>query len=141
MIVADTGPLVALGDTRSKLHQPCVELLRSTERPWLIPAPVVTEVCQLLASRVHADAEAAFLRSLTGKTFRVVNLEAEDYERAAELVAKYADLPLGGVDASVVAVAERLDIPDIATIDIRHFSVVRPQHIDAFTLLPTGRHA
>lgn len=136
MIVADTGPLVALGDKRSKLHQPCVELLRTTERPWLIPAPVVTEVCQLLASRVHADAEASFLRSLVGKTFRVVDLEGQDYERAAELVAKYSDLPLGGVDASVIAVAERLDLDRIATIDIRHFSVVRPRHIDAFTLLP-----
>lgn len=136
MIEADTGPLVALGDKRSQLHQPCVELLCTTERPWLIPAPVVTEVCQLLASRVHADAEGAFLRSLVGKTFRVVDLEERDYERAAELVAKYADLPLGSVVASVVAVAERLRVATPATIDIRHFSVVEPHHVDAFTLLP-----
>jgi len=48
----------------------------------------------------------------------------------------YGDLPLGTVDASVVAAAERLDITTIATIDRRHFSVVRPSHVEAFTLLP-----
>ncbi|QGH70750.1 hypothetical protein GCE65_15545 [Pseudactinotalea sp. HY158] len=54
----------------------------------------------------------------------------------AELVARYRDLPLGTVDASVVATAERLDISEIATVDRRHFTVVRPAHVDAFTLLP-----
>jgi hypothetical protein len=37
---------------------------------------------------------------------------------------------------SVVAIAERLDVREIATIDRRPFSVVRPRHVDAFTLLP-----
>jgi len=54
----------------------------------------------------------------------------------SELVTTYADLPLGMVDASSVAIAERLDVREIATIDRRHSSVVRPRHVDAFTLLP-----
>lgn len=54
-----------------------------------------------------------------------------------ELVAQYADLPLGTIDASVVAIAERLEVTEIATLDRRHFSVVRPRHISAFTLLLT----
>jgi len=53
-----------------------------------------------------------------------------------ELVAQYHDLPLGTVDASVVAAAERLDIREVATVDRRHFSVVRPKHTASFTLLP-----
>jgi uncharacterized protein len=51
-------------------------------------------------------------------------------------VASYRDLPLGTVDASIVAAAERLGITDVATVDRRHFGVVRPRHVDAFTLLP-----
>ena len=51
-------------------------------------------------------------------------------------IASRLDLPLGTVDASVVAAAERLGITEVATVDHRHFSVVRPSHIDAFTLLP-----
>jgi predicted nucleic acid-binding protein len=54
----------------------------------------------------------------------------------AELVGQYADLGLGGVDASLVAVAERLDVREIATLDRRDFTVVRPAHCDGFELLP-----
>lgn len=54
----------------------------------------------------------------------------------AKLVERYADLPLGAVDASVVATAERLGQAEIATLHRRHFTVVRPQHVEAFTLLP-----
>jgi len=56
--------------------------------------------------------------------------------RAAELVAAYRDLPLGTVDAAVVAAAERLEVTRIATLDHRHFSVVRPRHVEAFELVP-----
>lgn len=59
-----------------------------------------------------------------------------DWLRIAELVARYRDLPLGTVDASVVTTAERLGITEIATVDRRHFTVVRPNHVAAFSLLP-----
>jgi uncharacterized protein len=54
----------------------------------------------------------------------------------AELVRGYDDLALGTMDASVIAVAERLDVRKIATLDRRHFTAVRPSHVEAFTLLP-----
>lgn len=54
----------------------------------------------------------------------------------SDMVEQYGDLPLGTTDAAVIAVAERLDIADIATLDRRHFSVVRPRHVPALTLLP-----
>jgi uncharacterized protein len=66
----------------------------------------------------------------------VEHLHAADLERAAQLVSQYRDLPLGAVDASVVAAAERLDVTQIATLDRRHFGVVRPAHVEAFELLP-----
>ena len=59
-----------------------------------------------------------------------------DWMRIGELVWQYRDLPLGTVDASIVAAAERLDIDTVATLDRRHFSVVRPKHVERFTLLP-----
>jgi predicted nucleic acid-binding protein len=52
------------------------------------------------------------------------------------LVESYRDFPLGGADASVVALAERLGVAQVATLDRRHFTVVRPRHLVAFTLLP-----
>jgi uncharacterized protein len=61
---------------------------------------------------------------------------AGDWLRIAELIATYRDLPLGTVDASVVAAAERLGIAEVATLDRRHFGVVRPRHVESLTLLP-----
>ena len=136
MLLADTGPLVAGANSRDRHHQASRDLLLKHPGPLLVPAPVVVEVCQLLASRQGADAEAAFLTTLGTDALTVVDLEAADYTRAAALVQQYADLPLGAVDACVIAVAERLRLSEIATLDRRHFTVVRPAHVDAFTLLP-----
>ena len=136
MLLADTGPLVAVANDRDQHHERCQTLLENDRRPVAVPAPVIVEVCQLLASRRGTRAEAAFLTSLGARELDVIDLEAADYTRAAQLVEQYADLPLGAVDATVIAVAERLRVTEIATLDRRHFTVVRPFHVDAFTLLP-----
>lgn len=81
-------------------------------------------------------AESTFLRSLRDSVFKVIPLVAADWDRMADLVDEYADLPLGTSDASVIAVAERLGVVEIATLDHRHFRIVRPRHVSAFTLLP-----
>ncbi len=80
--------------------------------------------------------EAGFLRSLSGGRLVAEHATETDLARAAALVDTYADLRLGTVDSTVVAVAERLGATEIVTLDRRHFSVVRPQHVPAFTLLP-----
>ncbi len=90
----------------------------------------------MIDRQIGPAAEAALYRSIAAGDLNVEQLTAEDWERVAELVERYADLDLGGVDASVVAVAERLGVHEIATLDRRDFSVVRPRHIDAFDLLP-----
>jgi predicted nucleic acid-binding protein len=97
---------------------------------------VVAEVGYLLGRAGGAKIEAAFLRSIVQETLRIVDLELADYERMAELVEVCADFPLGTTDAAVVAVAERLGITEIATLDRRHFHAVRPRHAGSFDLLP-----
>jgi hypothetical protein len=52
------------------------------------------------------------------------------------LVRQYADLRLGGTDASVVAICERLGIVTGATVNLRDFATVRPRHIPAFITVP-----
>ena len=63
---------------------------------------------------------------------------ADDWERIGELIDRYADLSLGRTDASVVALAERLDAEVVITLDRRPFTVVRPRHREVLELLPTG---
>ncbi len=97
---------------------------------------MVAEVGYLLGRTGGAKIEAGFLRSIVQETFTIVDLELGDYDRMAELVEAYADFPLGTTDAAVVAVAERLGITEVATLDRRHFLVVRPRHTGSFELLP-----
>jgi len=136
VIVVDTGPLVALVDRDDAHHITCTTWFDACTDVVVVPAPVIVEVCWLLSSRVGPDAEAAFLAGLSGDDPRVEPLAAIDYRRAAELVGIYADLDLGFVDASVVAVTERLGIGTVATLNHRDFRVVRPQHREHLDLVP-----
>ncbi|MFL5911489.1 MAG: type II toxin-antitoxin system VapC family toxin [Gaiellaceae bacterium] len=139
MIVCDTGPLVAAALANDDHHHACVELftgLHLARRPLLVPTTVVAEVGYLIGREAGAKVESLFLDSLAAGDFTLVDLTAADFSRMAELVRRYGDLPLGTTDASVVAIAERLGIAEIATLDHRHFTVVRPRHIGAFTILP-----
>lgn len=86
--------------------------------------------------RVGPRAEAAFLRSITAGRIQLIHPEHSDIERAADLVERYADFPLGTVDACVMAIAERLNITKIATVDHRHFHAVKLRHCDGLELLP-----
>lgn len=78
--------------------------------------------------------EAAFLRGLEG--FDIEAPLPQDWQGIAELVERYRDLPLGGTDASVIALADRLGTDLVITLDRRHFGAIRPRHQPAFRLLP-----
>lgn len=101
-----------------------------------MPVLVVTEVVYLLSTRLGTDAEVRFLGDLAAGNLIAEPVAAVDWLRIAELVATYRDLPLGAVDASIVAAAERLRVRTVATWDRRHFTVVRPSHVDALDLVP-----
>ena len=76
------------------------------------------------------------MTSLADGTLWPVELTRDDYARAAELVITYQSLPLGTTDATVIAVCERLGLTEVASLDRRHLTVVRPRHVRALTLLP-----
>lgn len=96
----------------------------------------MAEVAYLLETRLGPEAEIRFLGDLAAGNLIAEPVHAGDWIRIAELVAQYSDLPLGTVDASVVAAAERLAVTQIATLDRKHFSVVRPAHASAFEIFP-----
>ena len=139
MILCDTGPLVAAALRRDPDYYACVELftgLRLAGRRLLVPPTVTAEVGYMLQTYGSAELEAAFLDSLAAGDFEPVEFVPVDYARIAELVRQYADFPLGVTDASVIALAERLDVTEVATLDQRHFRSVRPRHAGFLTLLP-----
>ena len=68
----------------------------------------------------------------------VTDLEPVDLQRAAELMARYAESRIGFVDAAIAALAERLAVVRVYTLDRRDFTVVRPRHVPAFEVVPIG---
>ena len=136
MILVDTNVLVAAARTADTNHDAAARLLESLDEPLLVPPTVLAEVCYLLNEWGGSGAEVRFLRDIRPGGLQLVELTTADVARMADLVERYADLRLGGTDASLVAIAERLRIDRIATFDRRHFTVVRPAHVAAFTVLP-----
>jgi len=139
VIVVDTGVIVAAAIETDRYHKSCAETLRALRQKkevLLLPATVTAEVGYMLCNDGGPEAETKFLKSVSRGGFQPVELLTEDYDRMAELTEKYSNFPLGTTDASVIAIAERLKVDTIATVDRRHFTAVRPKHISAFHLLP-----
>lgn len=97
---------------------------------------MLTEVAYLLGERIGAHAELALARSIADGELVVEAVSESDWRRIAQLTEQYIDLPLGIVDASVIALTERRGADAIATLDHRHFATVRPRHVPAFALVP-----
>lgn len=135
-VIADTGPLYALIDSSDAWHRRVVTWWRRRPRDVIVPVSVLPEVSYLLQTRIGSGAEQAFIQAVADGQFVTEPLEPEDVVRAAALLGEYADLPLGFVDATVVATAERLGTREVLTSDRRHFGVVRPIHTKSLLLLP-----
>lgn len=136
MLVVDTGVLLAAADATDPDHDACARLVTDEPGPLLTTPLVVAETGYLIERQLGPAAEAGFYRSLAAGDLTVEPLRAEDWQRMADLVDRYADLPLGGTDASLVVLAERHEVTRIATLDRRHFSVVRRTDGTPFQLLP-----
>ena len=89
-----------------------------------------------MSTRLGTGPEARFVADVAAGSFSVEPVATSDWTRILELVARYRDLRLGTVDASVVAAAERLQLTTLVTLDRRHFGAVRPAHAAAFDLVP-----
>jgi predicted nucleic acid-binding protein len=134
LAVVDAGPLYAAADSDDQDHAASRLALSRTDLRLVVPALVIAEATYFVGRRLGAAAESKFLRGI--ESLDVEGPSGQDFTRMAELVEQYADFPLGGTDASVIALAERLDAPIIVTLDRRHFAAVVPRHRAAFELLP-----
>ncbi len=135
-LVLDTGPVVALLDSDDRDHRRCAELLTGSNEDLVIPTPVLVEIDYWVIKLAGPDPWAEFVAEITDGVFRLEHPTEGDLARCAELERQYADLDLGLVDASVIAVCERMGEKKVATLDHRHFSVVRPRHCRRLQLLP-----
>jgi uncharacterized protein len=134
-LIIDTGPLWALLDKRDANHERCSRLIKSTREPKVIPSPVLVEVDYWIQKHLGPDALADFLADIRRGSFRLEDPTLSDLERVEQICIQYRDSPVGFVDAAVLIV-ERLGETKLATLDHRHFGMLRPRHVEVLTLLP-----
>ena len=132
--IVDSGPLDAAVDADDDHHLSCLDVLSRADLEMVVPAMVVAEVTYIVGRRMGTVAEAGFLDGLA-------DLEIEAPSRAdlaamAGLVSRYGDFPLGGTDASVAVLADRLETDLIVTLDRRHFGALRTPSGNPYRILP-----
>jgi hypothetical protein len=134
--ILDTSFLFALADQSDLNHQRVLAVAQAVNETLVLPIIVLPEICYLIASRLGHQAMRHFLSTLTPDAVQFETLTTEDMIRVQKILEQYADNHLDFTDAGIVAIAERLLITRVYTLDRRDFSIIRPQHCDYFDLFP-----
>jgi predicted nucleic acid-binding protein len=127
---------VAAADADDPDHGSVSQFFRSYRGELIVPDTILGELSHMIARHLGPHSEAATLAALTESPFSLVHIADRDVQRACEIVVEYADNPIGFVEASIVAMAERLGVDDLVTLDHRHFGAIRPRHRASLNLLP-----
>jgi hypothetical protein len=135
-VLVDTGILYAMADLDDAWHETVKAFLQNNTETLVVPITVLPEICYLLNTHLGQESERKLIASITQSELRVEGLTSDDFRRSLQLLETYSDVNIGFVDASMVAIAERLKINRILTTDRKHFSIIRPRHCRSFDLLP-----
>jgi predicted nucleic acid-binding protein len=135
-LILDSGVVFAALDADDRDHGPCAKLVSDANESLVIPALTLAEVDYWCQRRLRPQAWLTFLEDLLAGAYVLESPTQGDLERCHALQRTYADLEVGMVDASVLAVVERLGEEKLATLDHRHFATMRPSHTTALDLLP-----
>ncbi|CAN5547521.1 type II toxin-antitoxin system toxin ribonuclease C26 [soil metagenome] len=131
----DTGFIFAVLDDADERHTVCAEAYKF-ERNTLLPEVVLPELAYLMLRENKTKGLIKFLRYISDGNLPIISAESQDLKRASEILEKYADSKFDFVDCVIFAIAERLEIKRILTVDRRHFNIFRPKHCDAFEIIP-----
>jgi uncharacterized protein len=125
-VLLDSGFLLASLNASEAEHQATIRVLEDIREPIILPIPAITEVAYLLARDITNQAAADFIASLATTELTLEPPLKEDYVRSAEILQQYADANIDFVDALIVAIAERLNVTRLLTLDRRDFQLIRP---------------
>jgi hypothetical protein len=133
-VLADTSGLIALLDRDDRHYQAAIDVARANT--LTVPSTVLPEVDYLVSKYLGEAVAQAFIQDLADGYFNYLTVELEDIRSALDVMTRYKGVPLGLVDASLVALAERYHLPSILTLDRRHFSLIKPRGLEYLELLP-----
>ena len=133
-IIADTSGIIALLDRDDKHHHAAVEVIK--DRDIYIPVTILPEVDYLATKYLGERVSRAFLENIDRDQLTLLSFESDDLVKATKIMARYRDLPLGLVDASLLVLAEHYSINQILTLDRRHFNLIQSDKLIYFDILP-----
>lgn len=133
-LIADTSGVIALLDRDDKHHQSAVEAIK--KHTVYVPVTILPEVDYLATKYLGERVARTFLEDINQQKFSLLPLDLVDLTKATKIMARYRDLPLGLVDASLSVLAERYTINKILTLDRRHFNLIQSDKVTYFTILP-----
>jgi predicted nucleic acid-binding protein len=139
VILLDTSGLLSAIDAGQRHHAACAEVLTQAIPPLLLSPFVLAELDYLLATHVGSRDQLVFIDEVARGAYRLEPFGAQDVAAAAEVMRRYARLPIGLADASIVVLAERHHTRDVLTLDERHFRALRGPGGRPFCLLPADR--
>lgn len=135
-ILIDTGIVIALADKNDAWHQRSLDFISDYTGKVIAPATIIPEACYMLKTYLGQFAEIAFIESIVRRELLIEIVTVEDLGRSLEIMKVYTNLNIGIVDASIIALAERLGLSKILTTDRRHFSFIKGKQGPHIELLP-----
>lgn len=135
-VLLDTSCLYALLDKDDRHHKDTIKFAETTNETLLIPEIILPEISYLVNKYLGVEVEVKLLSSIKEGELALETFLPADLERVIEVISTYKDKKIGFVDASIVAIAERLNITKIFTLD-KHFRIIRPRHIATFEIYPS----
>ncbi len=133
--IIDTSAIVGLIDKGCQQHEVISDIINKSDINLIVPSPVIPEVCYMLNKKFGPLIEIRFLEEIISVNFQIEIIKFPDILRTVEILNKYKSLNIGFVDGSIIAIAERLKINQILTLDRKHFSAVIPVGFDYFEML------
>ena len=134
--ILDTSFLLATVNHKDKNHNLVINVISNLKEPLILPITVLPEISYLIASRLGHHIMRQFLANLVISNMIIESITKEDLQRTTEILSQYSDSQLDFVDATITAIAERMNINKVLTLDRRDFSIIRPQHCDYFQIIP-----
>ncbi|MTJ50366.1 type II toxin-antitoxin system VapC family toxin [Dolichospermum sp. UHCC 0259] len=134
--ILDTSFLMATVDIKDENYGRVLDIIINLKEVLVLPITVLTEVCHLFTSRLGYPTTKQVLTELVNSNVIIEGINKTDLKRVTEILNQYADSELDFVDATIVAIAERMNITKILTLDKHIFSIISPQHCTGFEIFP-----
>jgi predicted nucleic acid-binding protein len=135
-VIIDTGVMVAAYDDRDPDHDRVKAALLAHNGPMIVSPYVIAEADYLILDRHGVATELAMLRDLHGGAWDLAGFDKQDLSDATAVLERYDDREIGITDASIVVLAKRHRTKTVATLDHRHFEMLRPLDGGHFTIVP-----